>query len=142
MIMKKRISTFYKYLSVVVLTLILSSCSTTKNTVLHRGWHNMNSRYKGYFYSKEMFKERVKKIEKANKDGEFRKLLLDDPVEAIKQFGVTLPDSVKVKVVEEGKGELILTMPASHTSDELSELELLNAAGGSLSNIQGGASGN
>lgn len=64
----KKISTFYKYLSFVILTLILSSCSTTKNTVLHRGWHNMNARYNGYFYSKENFKESVKRVEKGNRD--------------------------------------------------------------------------
>jgi len=35
---------------------------------MHRGWHNMNARYNGYFYSNENMKETIKKIEKANKD--------------------------------------------------------------------------
>lgn len=48
--------------------LLLCACSTTKNTVLHRGWHNMNARYNGYFYSRENMKETVKKVEKANVD--------------------------------------------------------------------------
>ena len=39
-----------------------------------RGWHNMNARYNGYFYSKENLKESVKKVEKANKD-DFTKML-------------------------------------------------------------------
>lgn len=35
---------------------------------MHRGWHNMNARYNGYFYSNDNMKETVKKIEKSNKD--------------------------------------------------------------------------
>ena len=41
---------------------------------MHRGWHNMNARYNGYFYSAEYLKESVKKVEKAN-DDDFIKLL-------------------------------------------------------------------
>lgn len=52
----------------------ISSCTNKKNTALHRGWHNMNARYNGYFYSREYLKESVKKVEKANKD-DFTKLL-------------------------------------------------------------------
>jgi tetratricopeptide (TPR) repeat protein len=59
---------FYIFFSVAALTALLSACSTTKNTVLHRGWHNMNSRFNGYFYSRENMKESVQKVEKANKD--------------------------------------------------------------------------
>ncbi len=54
--------------------LLLSACSTKKNTAYYRGWHNMNARYNGYFYSNENFKESVKKVEKANKD-DFNKLI-------------------------------------------------------------------
>lgn len=39
-----------------------------------RGWHNMNARYNGYFYSKENLKESAKKVEKATKD-DFTRLL-------------------------------------------------------------------
>lgn len=35
---------------------------------MHRGWHNMNARYNGYFYSNENMKEVVKRIEKDKKD--------------------------------------------------------------------------
>lgn len=41
---------------------------------MYRGWHNMNSRYNGYFYANENQKESVKKVEKANKD-DFSKLI-------------------------------------------------------------------
>ncbi|MFY9309601.1 MAG: tetratricopeptide repeat protein [Bacteroidia bacterium] len=52
----------------------VTSCTTKKNTAMHRGWHNMNARYNGYFYSREYLKESIKKVEKANKD-DFTKLL-------------------------------------------------------------------
>lgn len=39
-----------------------------------RGWHNMNARYNGTFYSRENIKESVKKVEKANKD-DFTRML-------------------------------------------------------------------
>jgi len=66
--MKKENTLFNRYVSIVLLSVILSACSTTKNTVLHRGWHNMNARFNGYFYSKENIKESVKKVEKSNTD--------------------------------------------------------------------------
>nr|MBA3706007.1 tetratricopeptide repeat protein [Bacteroidota bacterium] len=64
----------FVFVSICCLMLFISGCSTYKNTVLHRGWHNMNARYNGYYYSKENIKESVKKIEKANKD-DFTKLI-------------------------------------------------------------------
>ncbi len=41
---------------------------------MHRGWHNMNARYNGYFYSGEYLKESIKKVEAANQD-DFIKIL-------------------------------------------------------------------
>jgi tetratricopeptide (TPR) repeat protein len=66
--MKKETQIFSKYISLALLSVILSACSTTKNTVLHRGWHNMNARYNGYFYSRENMKESIKKVEKGHVD--------------------------------------------------------------------------
>ena len=66
--MKKSTSYFIKITFFIVLAFLLNACKTTKNTVMHRGWHNMNARYNGYFYSRENIKETVKKLEKANKD--------------------------------------------------------------------------
>jgi tetratricopeptide (TPR) repeat protein len=60
--------------AVVCFSLFLGACSTTKNTLLHRGWHNMTARYNGYYYSNENIKESIKKVEKANKD-DFSKLI-------------------------------------------------------------------
>lgn len=57
-----------------LLLALLGGCSQTKNTLLHRGWHNMNARYNGYYYSRESMKETLKKVEKANKD-DYSKLI-------------------------------------------------------------------
>ena len=56
------------------LLMFLFACTNKKNTPLHRGWHNMNARYNGYFYSGEYLKEAITKVEKANKD-DFGKLI-------------------------------------------------------------------
>ena len=53
---------------------ILTSCSTKKNTVVSRAYHNVTARYNGYYYSCENIDEGVYKIEKANKDN-FEKIL-------------------------------------------------------------------
>jgi tetratricopeptide (TPR) repeat protein len=67
-------STFFSYSVLFLTALLAGSCSQTKNTAALRGWHNMNARYNGYFNSKEILKESVKKVEKANKD-DFTKML-------------------------------------------------------------------
>lgn len=64
----------FRVIATVSLLLILGACKTTKNSAMHRGWHNMNSRYNGYFYARENNKEAILKVEKENKD-DFSKLL-------------------------------------------------------------------
>jgi tetratricopeptide (TPR) repeat protein len=54
--------------------LLLASCSTKRNTVVSRGYHNVTARYNGYYYSNENIDEGVYKIERANKDN-FDKIL-------------------------------------------------------------------
>lgn len=44
------------------------SCTTKKNTRITRGYHNMTSRYNGYFYARESMKDARDKIEKAYVD--------------------------------------------------------------------------
>lgn len=44
------------------------SCSTKKSTVVSRSYHNLTSRFNGYFYANESFKEGVAIIEKAHVD--------------------------------------------------------------------------
>ena len=42
--------------------LLLSSCKTNKNTLIHRGYHNITARYNGYYYATESIKEGEDKI--------------------------------------------------------------------------------
>jgi tetratricopeptide (TPR) repeat protein len=70
----KKSSASYSFLFLLPFLVLLASCSQTKNTLMHRGWHNMNARYNGYFYSRENVKETVKRVEKANQD-DFTKLI-------------------------------------------------------------------
>jgi tetratricopeptide (TPR) repeat protein len=55
----------FTYLSFI---LLLASCSTKKNTVVSRAYHNLTARYNGYYYSTESIKEGVYKIENNNKE--------------------------------------------------------------------------
>jgi tetratricopeptide (TPR) repeat protein len=44
------------------------ACSTKKNTVASRGYHNLTARYNGYYYSCVNIDDGIFKIEKSNKD--------------------------------------------------------------------------
>ncbi|RME18922.1 MAG: hypothetical protein D6799_02350, partial [Bacteroidetes bacterium] len=55
-------------LHILVWLVVASSCSTKKNTAVHRFWHNMNTRFNGYFNSTESIKEGQYKIRTAHKD--------------------------------------------------------------------------
>ncbi len=66
--MKNNALYIVKIVLFVVLIFLVDACKTTKNTVMHRGWHNMNARYNGFYYSRENMKETVKRLEKVNKD--------------------------------------------------------------------------
>ena len=64
----KRISYF------LVLTTILTSCSTKKNALVNRVYHDITARYNGYYYSCVSIDDGIFKVEKDNKDN-FEKLL-------------------------------------------------------------------
>jgi tetratricopeptide (TPR) repeat protein len=57
-----------------VLAAFVASCSTKKNTVVSRAYHNMTARYNGYYYSNENIDEGIYKTEKSYKDN-FDKIL-------------------------------------------------------------------
>lgn len=71
-------------------------------------------------------------IEKALKDEAFRKELLSDPHASIgKELGISIPESIKIKVFEEKENDVILCLP--HTEGmtvEISDIELEGVAGG------------
>jgi tetratricopeptide (TPR) repeat protein len=44
--------------------LVIAACSTTKNKWINRGYHNMTSRFNGYFYAKENMKSAIDMVNK------------------------------------------------------------------------------
>ena len=54
--------------------LLFGSCSTKRNTLVTRTFHNVTSRFNGYFYANEAVKEGVDRLEKAHKD-DFSKII-------------------------------------------------------------------
>lgn len=63
----------YKNISLSIITsclvaLLVTSCSTKKNTVVSRAYHNLTAHYNVYFNGKEAFKEGIFTVEKDYKD--------------------------------------------------------------------------
>jgi hypothetical protein len=73
-------------------------------------------------------------IEKAMKDESFRKQLVEDPKSTFElEMGVILPESLKVKVLQEDQHNLYLVLPKMQSEageSELTEAELSSVAGG------------
>ena len=77
-----------------------------------------------------------KLIEKAMKDETFRKQLIENPGTAIEaETGIKIPDTMKMKVLEEDPQTVYLILPPNpvlNTEMELSEAELESVAGGTV----------
>ena len=70
-------------------------------------------------------------INRAARDEAFRKLLLEDPYEAVREeTGVTIPPDYSLEVHEEGFASFHLVLPAT---EHLSEADLAVIAGGQQS---------
>lgn len=65
---------FKRFLYILASLAVLTSCSTKRNTVVSRAYHNITARYNGYYYSTLNIDEGVYKINKNNKDN-FDKIL-------------------------------------------------------------------
>ncbi len=75
---------------------------------------------------------REKIIAKAWKDPTFKKKLLTNSREALKEMGVNLPPNVNVKVVEDTNNSYTFVLPASPANAKnLSDAELETVAGAS-----------
>jgi tetratricopeptide (TPR) repeat protein len=80
-----------RFIYSLVITLLFVACSTKKNTVVSRAYHNLTARYNGYYYSCVNIDDGIFKIEKNNKDN-FDKIL---PV-----YIYPAPDKAKVTFPE------------------------------------------
>ena len=73
-------------------------------------------------------------IEKAMKDESFRKQLIENPCAAIEAVtGMKIPETIKIKVLEEDPQTVYLVLPFIHSVDnemELSEADLQAVSGG------------
>ena len=86
----------------------------------------------------EKFKEAWPKIvAKAWADAQFKARLQASPAEVLKEYGVSTPSLVTVKVVENTKEVVHLTLPPA-PEGELSETDLAAAAGGLAVDCAGG----
>lgn len=57
-----------KYLALLFITFLFSTCSTEKNAFLNKSYHYVTVRYNGYFHGNEAFKEAKSNIQKAHQD--------------------------------------------------------------------------
>jgi tetratricopeptide (TPR) repeat protein len=95
---------------------LLASCSTKKNTVLSRAYHNVTARYNGYYYAGLNIDEGIYKIEKNYKDN-FEKILPVFMYPSTETAKATFPEFDKAikkssfciqrHSIKDSKGELI-----------------------------------
>jgi hypothetical protein len=78
------------------------------------------------FVIREEFKKEI--VKKAREDKDFKKALMENPVEAIAQVGVQVPEEVEVQVVEESARVVYLVLPVN--PDQLTDQQLDAVAGG------------
>lgn len=98
-------------------------------------WHEGGSGFqgKGGMNYQEM---RNKIIVHAWKDPNFKKQLLSNPKAALKSFGLTLPENLNIKVMEEPENTFTLVLPKAPAQvRELSEKELFSYAGGAALDV-------
>jgi hypothetical protein len=77
---------------------------------------------------REKTKSRI--VERAQRDGEFKALLLKDPRKAVeKELGIALPSHIQFEVVEESATKLCLVLPEPSKAP-LSDADLESVTGG------------
>lgn len=78
-----------------------------------------------------MDQERLRAIiDQASSEPTFRRTFLADPEGVMKQHGLTLPDGVKVRVVEDASDVMHIVLPPLQHDEELSDRSLDRVSGG------------
>lgn len=77
----------------------------------------------------------TKIVTKAWSDPEFKARLLADPKAALAECGVQVPASMQISVHEDSDDVVNMVLPISPAGEALSELELEQVAGGTVSAI-------
>ena len=71
------------------------------------------------------------------KDDALKQRFLNNPKEVLAERGLSIPDGVNVKVVENSDNSVHITLPIAPQSISLSDAELADAAGGAFGSIAG-----
>ena len=66
--MPDRFSKYFFSVLFIGSAIVLTSCSTKKNTLVNRTYHNITAHYNAYFYRNESLKEGVAKLGKLHED--------------------------------------------------------------------------
>lgn len=64
----KKLASYHVGFTLFFVALIVAACSTTKNKFMNRAYHNMTSRYNGYYYARESMKDAQTTIRKTYVD--------------------------------------------------------------------------
>ena len=76
----------------------------------------------------EQFKERI--ISFATRDPQFKAKLQSDPIGALKDIGMTVPDGLSVVVEQDSFNRVVLVLPPEANAEALRDEELERVAGG------------
>lgn len=87
-------------------------------------------------YQDEYQKILSKIYAQCHRDPAYKERFLADPKAVIKEEGVTVPDSIEIKAVEETDPNLITLYLPPEPSDELSDRDLEQVSGGKASNAE------
>ena len=82
-------------------------------------------------HQEEFSKKYAEVIAKAWSDESFKKKLLENPNETLKEFGVPMPEGITFHIHENGSGTCHLILPKK-TNRKLSDDELKKASGGTM----------
>ena len=83
-----------------------------------------------FIYKDEYSKILGKIYAQCHRDPEYKKRFLDDPKAVIKEEGVEVPDTIKIKAVEESDPNVLTLHLPPKPSEELSDRDLEQVAGG------------